>query len=197
MPKVIALLCSDLHIGTCPVARSAELDWFLAMRRGIDELKALQLEYGGVPIVVAGDVFDRWGTNPEIINWAIDHLPQMFSIPGQHDLPNHQLSAMDRSAYATLVRAGVLIDLKPNLPVQCGSVVMVGFPWGTEVVPYTGVKEKGCVYLAVVHHYLYVNANDAYVGISADSSLGAFRSKLKGFDAAVFGDNHKSWVRSQ
>lgn len=75
--KTIAILCSDLHFSSVPpVARSSEPSWFDAMKRQIDELKRVQ-EKHHCPIIVAGDVFDRWRETPELVNFLIDNLPQM------------------------------------------------------------------------------------------------------------------------
>lgn len=98
---VIAVLCSDIHLcHTCPPARSNEPNWYDAMARTLDELAGIASHYY-VPILCAGDVFDRWNSPPELINFAIKHLPPMHCIPGQHDLPNHSLEDIRRSAYST------------------------------------------------------------------------------------------------
>src|SRR4030042_1550393 len=95
--KVIALFCSDLHLSlTPPVFRSNEPDWLTAQQRPLDELRALQSKHQ-CPIFCAGDLFDKWYGGPkehacELVNWAIKHMPYMHCIPGQHDLPEHDLT---------------------------------------------------------------------------------------------------------
>ena len=42
MGKVLAILCSDIHLShNAPVARSAEPDWYIAMKRPLDEIADL------------------------------------------------------------------------------------------------------------------------------------------------------------
>ena len=111
---VIAVLCSDIHLSLkCPVARSAEPNWLEATKRSLDELRSVAEEHNA-HVVVAGDIFDRWNSPPEIINFAIENLPNCYAIPGQHDLPNHRYEEIERSAYYTLIKAGIIENLNPD-----------------------------------------------------------------------------------
>ncbi|GAG04154.1 unnamed protein product, partial [marine sediment metagenome] len=158
MSKVLALLCSDLHLSHVPpAARSAESDWYAAMKRPLDEIRELARLHGKadglkqVKILCAGDVFDssgadrrRWNSPPELINFAIDALPEgMYCIPGQHDLPNHNYGEIKRSAYWTLAKAGKLHNLPPGKSMLLrldGSATVTAFPWGYEIEPPKGRK---------------------------------------------------------
>ena len=50
------------------------------------------------PECLRANIYTKW---PELINWAIKHLPPMLAVPGQHDLPYHDYKELGRSAYAT------------------------------------------------------------------------------------------------
>jgi hypothetical protein len=129
-PKVAAILASDLHL--ChkpPPAREAEPDWYAAMARPLAEIKALAEKHPDAVVVYAGDIFDHWDTPAETINWVLDNLTPGYAVPGQHDLPNHSYKQIRRSAYATIVKAGLISTLPYNVPVRAGSVVLYGFPW--------------------------------------------------------------------
>ncbi len=191
--KVIALLCSDIHLSeNAPVARSAEKCWFEAMKRSLGELKYLSDKHN-VPVIVAGDIFDKAKSGPAIINFALEYFPDnMFGIPGQHDLINHRLADIEKTSYWTLVKAGKITNIGYDKPIIYKSIKMYGFPWGTEIKPLEGKKDPSVVHLAVIHHYLYTNKTNSYYGVSEENHLRKFRSRLKGFDAAVFGDNHIS-----
>jgi len=81
--KVIAIICSDLHLSLKPpVFRSDEPDWFAAMQRPLDEIRRLQKHYG-CDVLCCGDVFNDWNSSAELINWAVERLPKMrlFSSP--------------------------------------------------------------------------------------------------------------------
>lgn len=196
---IIAVLCSDIHLShTPPVARSAEPDWYRAQARVLDQLGALGDKYG--PIVCAGDIFDRWNSPPELINFAIACLPHMFAIPGQHDLPHHNLDELRRSALWTLVEADAI-----SLIEECGSwlgyedgkdPVLYGYgcPWGGSLK--SPQRSEGGIHLAVVHQYIWKQGH-GYPGAPVDSKVGGAIRQLSGFDAAVVGDNHSGFLAWQ
>lgn len=188
---VIAVLCSDIHLSEKPpTARSAEPDWFAAQLRALDELRSVAEEYD-VPVVCAGDVFDAWKSNPSVINFALDNLPTMYACPGQHDLPNHSMEEIERSAYWTLVIAGVIKDI--DVPSEMkGFVLLHGFPWGKKIEPVE--RSAGWINLAVIHRYVYTRGRLAYPGAPKEQRLAVMAEQLAGYDAAVFGDNHSGFV---
>jgi hypothetical protein len=208
--RPLAILCSDLHFSqTAPAARSAEPDWYAAQGRYIDQLTALQMrctppqDGWPLPIVVAGDIFDRWTpmhSPAELINFLIERLPdRMFAIPGQHDLPTHRYEERGRSPYATLAMANKIEDIVAGQPryipfapyngLDNPALVLHPFPWGHEITPYTGDKKSGEIHLAVVHSYIWTK-NCSYPGAPEEKQAETYRPKLVGYDAAVFGDNH-------
>ena len=188
MPKVIAIACADLHLShTAPVARSAEPDWYEAQLRPIGQLIELQKVHGGCPIICAGDVFDRWygsrekGT-AELINWAIYNLPQMYAVPGQHDLPYHNLDEVKKSAYYTLTLNEIVCDTSNWLLI--GENKGVWFvPWGQ------GIARAAGRHIVVAHQYVWTGIHH-YPGAPASGNIGALMDSLNGYNIAIFGDNH-------
>lgn len=187
MSKVLAVLCSDIHLcHECPSARAAEPNWYEAMARTLADLRAVA-ERANVPVVCAGDVFHSWDAPPELINFAIRQLPVMFAIPGQHDLPFHELNNIHKSPFQTLVESGVLKYLTPG----CGHLLspnlrVYPFPWS---VPLTNCLSKGPeIKLAVCHSYVWTSGT-GYVGASPESLVFNIRTN-KGYDVMLFGDNH-------
>ena len=190
--QVVALLVADLHLShRPPVARSNEPDWYEAMGRQLDELASLQKE-NNVPVVCSGDVFDRWNSPPELINFALENLPTLYAVPGQHDLPNHSYNLIKRSAYWTLVKTRRIIDLKPNQPVDVGQLRLWGFPFGVPVKPCKA-PHHATLDVAVIHSYIWVKSA-CYPDAPEDKRLKSYADKLKGYDTAVFGDNHKGFL---
>lgn len=194
--KVRALLVADIHLShRPPIARAAEPDWYAAMERQLFQLRYLSDHYRA-PVICAGDVFDDgWRAQrcpPELINFAIDHLPMMYAVPGQHDLPYHRLTDIKKSAYWTLVQAGKIVHLRAGkkVPLEPG-VYLHGFPWGTlaEPLPYRTPAE---VHIAVCHRYIWVEGL-GHVNAPKDQHLHSYRDALKGYDLALFGDNHHSF----
>ncbi len=195
--RVVAILCGDIHLSdNPPLARSGEPDWFEAMGRPLDELRELADSYAidnmkAVPILCAGDVFHKWKVSPHLINFAIDRLPTMFAVPGQHDLPYHQLDRLVESPYWTMVEFGKIINLLPNTLRSHGMLAMQGFPWGVEphknIIPTDGVP----IDIAVIHSYIW-SKGAKYPGAPEEQKSVAYLPKLKGYDAALFGDNHQT-----
>ena len=193
---VAAIVCSDVHLSLKPpIARAEEPDWFAAMARPWKEIKQLAKKYSA-PILVAGDVFDRWNAPPELINWAIETLPKFYAIPGQHDLPNHRANAEDRSAYGTLVRVGTILPLTTD-PIMEGNMMrgilleLTGFPYGTRVrSPDPENSTAKVLKIALVHEFLWIKGS-TYYGAPKQKRLHKKMNKFNGFDIVVVGDNHK------
>lgn len=199
MPSdVIAILCSDLHLShRAPKARKTEPDWYDAMRRVVKQLHDIQQEYH-CPILFAGDLFDHWNQPPELINWAIDLLPPMLTIPGQHDLPLHRLADKHKSAYYTMPKACVTTDIVDPywFPIMDDGSTALGiypFPWGVPLVDRPALKPRVDVHIALVHKYVWYDDNK-YQGAPDESHCHALLEKLKGYDIIVVGDNHKGFI---
>lgn len=194
MKKTIAILCSDLHLRhTVPPARAAEPDWYAAMGRVLDQLRAAQEKHGDCPIITAGDIFHKWNSPAELINWAIANMPpDVYAIPGQHDLPFHNLDDIRKSAYWTLVAAKAIANIDSPSFLGIRSRLMVHpFPWGAAVQLEDGYGgDPDVLHLAVVHAYIHKGGSSKHVGASDEDHIDAYAERLNGFDVAVFGDNH-------
>ncbi len=192
--KVIAILCSDLHLSLKPPRARKEKEWFCVMAFYLGMLRGIASKYDA-PIICAGDIFDKWNSPPELINFALEFLPTIFCVPGQHDLPLHNHGDIKKSAYWTLVEAGRIHDILSYEGHSIGAnsnLMLHGFSWEEPVKP---LKEKDPSYfhLAVVHEYISMRNHD-FPGCPKESRVRAFTKKLKGYDAAVFGDNHKGFL---
>ena len=201
---VKCIVLSDIHLTLRPpVARSAEPNWLTAQARPLHQVHDIAAGYAAsgyaaagvneTPIVVAGDIFDHWHTSPELINWAIRNMPRCYAIPGQHDMPLHNYADIHKSAFWTLVEAGVvtLIPPYPSYLELPNGVVLHGFPWGVPVVPLE-VKDPAKYHLAVIHAYIW-RPDACYPDAPVEQELGAWHGVLRGYNAAVFGDNHKGF----
>ena len=190
MSQVIALAVADIHLRhSCPPARAAEPDWYTAMLRPIEQLRSLVDKYK-CPVICAGDIFDRWDSPPELINFAIKYLPKMTAIPGQHDLPNHEYDSKHRSAYRTLELSNVLWGDSFNRCAFSG-VVIHKFPWGKPVKPMKGVQSNICV--ALIHSLIWKKGH-TYPDAPETSNIKAWMGRLDGYNVAVFGDNHDGFI---
>lgn len=194
VPKasVIAVLCSDIHLSARPpVYRSNEPDWYAAMARPLNEIKTIANHYD-VPVICAGDIFDKWLVPPELINFAIAHIDNWYAIPGQHDLPYHSYEQIEKSGYWTLVAAGAVQALAPGIGRSVGEMCMYGYPWGFPIKECPDGPNLACR-LAVCHKYIWKDGTE-FRGAARTGHIDAFADVLKTYDAAVFGDNHVGFV---
>jgi len=195
-PKVVAISVSDIHLSQlAPVARAGESDWFRAMRRPLEELCFLQKALD-VPVLLSGDLFHHWRSSPELINFAMNELPFMYAIPGQHDLPYHDFGQVKKSAYWTLEQAGTIQTVTPA-GTRVRGLHLFGYPWGVPVTPPT---ETGGMVIGLVHKYVWL-AGDAmtkFSNASEDDAIGYMTSDGRKdetlarypFQVTLFGDNH-------
>lgn len=193
--KVIAILLADLHLSLkAPLWRSAESDWLETQKRVLLEISDLQLEYN-CPIFCAGDILNQWNCSPELINYTINYLFDMYAIPGQHDLPLHQYEDIHRSAYLTLVKAGKIQNILPGCCVVKNDMVIQGFPFGYKITPCLR-EDKLKLHIAAVHDYVWI-PGCSYPEAPKEKQIKSTKlrnGKLMGYDVIIFGDNHKGFL---
>lgn len=190
-PAPIAVLCSDLHLSVNPPPfRAAEPNWMSRQASYLRELKDLSLGYR-IPVLCAGDIFDSWNVSPELAVFALAELPKgMICVPGQHDLPNHNINQMHRSGYGILKEAGVIIDASDKWHCNIDFDVF-GFPWGSELRPSPRKEDMNTkINVALVHRYAWAHDDTKYPDAPVDGHITALVKQLKNFDVVVFGDNH-------
>jgi len=190
--KVLAILCADIHLSLRPPrARRKEADWFDAMACSLGELTALANRYEA-PILCAGDIFDYWRAEPELINFALNHLPNMYAIPGQHDLPLHNIDLIKRSAFWTMVLAEKIEPIIHKTPILIeNDIVVHGFPFGSPILPFEEQSKK--YHIALAHDYFWTDVYH-FPGAPKEHEASQYRSKIKGYFAVAFGDNHKGFL---
>lgn len=193
---VCGIFCSDLHFSEKPpVARSAEANWMNVQQGYVQQLRALQLAHNA-PIFIAGDVFEKWNSSAHLIGNVINWFFGMdvYSIPGNHDIPNHNYLDLARSAYWVLVEAGLFKHLTPKLSATIGSMIVTGFPYGFEPCSIdSAATPPTCLSVALVHGYIWTS-NTGHKDAAESHKVSQWRNKLGGYDAAFFGDNHKDFI---
>jgi len=187
-PNPIAIAISDLHLSLLPPACRADKDWMGVQAHYLQQVRDWA---GELPILCAGDIFDKWNAPPELINFALEHLPDgMYSIPGQHDLPNHRMDLMHRSGYGVLKRVGKITDLAGLIePVRLNDLLIQGYGWDQEIRP-PSIRRSGLCNIALIHRYVWT-ADKKYPGAPASANVIALANVLKGYNIAICGDNHQ------
>jgi hypothetical protein len=193
-PYVVGLSVSDLHLTLGPPpARRGEPDWLKAQKRHLDQLAVLKKKYN-CPVLYPGDIFHKYNPEPELINFAIKHLPEGYAVPGQHDLPLHNYADIKRTAYWTLVEANKIVNVEPEVPCPAGSNLLLhGFPWGVGVKPCRACHVIQGYNVALIHAYVW-SKKCSYPKAPPEKHFSRWMDKLKGYKVALFGDNHKGFM---
>lgn len=206
--QVIALLVSDLHLSHQKPSIRAEPDWYSVQKAYLKQLEDLRPAWD-VPIICGGDVFDKAVANSELINFCIDNMPEMYAVPGQHDLKYHSWEEWEKTAFCTMAKVGKLKMLSEHHPTQLAwqnfpnpmQLMVYGYGWGKEVHPpipclAAHPRDDGfpTINLAVCHRYVWIPGK-SYPDAPKQGRLGKVQKEFKGYDAVLFGDNHCGWIQ--
>ena len=146
-------------------------------------------------MLIAGDLFHNWNAPPELVNFVlrITRGWEIYAVPGNHDLPNSRYSDLKRSAFWTLVKADAIRDVHHSQPVRIPGyrgIRVHGFIECAEDLCPPVDKRGEDLEVALVHGYVWRDGREAYPGAPPDAYYLTRMERLKGFDLAVFGDNH-------
>lgn len=192
-PKPVAILCADLHLSLTPPACRAETPekWLDVQAHYLKQLRDLRESLGHVEVFCSGDIFDRWNPSPELINFALEHLPgAMLAVPGQHDLMHHRYDLINKSGYGVLKRANKIYDMTASpWSLGDGGTFVYGFGWNQPIA----LPRVGMLKVALIHRFVWVEGK-GYPGAPKENNLPEMKGQLKGYDVAAFGDNHKGFL---
>lgn len=178
--KVIGILCADIHLrDDIPVARTD--DYWKAQEKKFNFILQLSGEHA-CPIFVAGDFFDKAKSSQYLEQWVICQIKKMsyndiYVIPGQHDLPNHNLTLYEKSSLRVLEAAGLIKFLHQEY----------------DESDYTGLIElPGGRIIRMVHTMVYEMRpiHDSIEGTKASRML----KRYKQCDVVLTGDNHLTFT---
>jgi DNA repair exonuclease SbcCD nuclease subunit len=174
-----AILCSDLHLREdtpiCFISDYQKEQW-----QCLDFISNLQRKYDCI-VLHGGDLFHHWKPSPWLITMATRHLPKKFySIAGQHDLPNHVFSLVEKSGINTLAESNKIFLLD-------------GVHYGQEID-----EKKSDQYFAIKDKRILVWHKLAYQTIPFPGATGGnakeLLKKYPQYDLLLLGDNHQTFV---
>lgn len=190
-----AILCADIHIRPdIPVGR---IDVYQeAMFRKLSFILNLSKEHN-CPILMAGDLGNKpssQGWPPWLLERVINLFKghNIFSIPGQHDLLDHQLSQWSDSGIGVLHSAGAITLLGPdNLQqfVEFDDFVVYAFPWGKDLQKIDQSDKKQIA----ITHQMVIQDKELWPGQIAPTGHKLLKD-FTGYSLILSGDNHLPFV---
>lgn len=191
---------SDIHLmDSNPICR---LDHFqMSMREKVQYLLdyAKEQEHD---IFIAGDICDKWKLSPALEGWFIKVVKasgvNIYTICGQHDLPEHNMRRLEEGSYHVFMMAGIIQHLDSPVSFQYddnpfNTIDMYPYNWNDDLYcPENMDAEKN---IAIVHHFVYKGA-EPWPGCTEPNNLQMIR-KLKNFDLIVCGDNHEPFIHTK
>jgi DNA repair exonuclease SbcCD nuclease subunit len=198
MNKPSALLAADYHLrDSQPLCRGD--DFISAMIDTSDFIDNICEKYD-IPLLIAGDVFHHWKPSPALLRLAIEHMPRFVAIPGQHDLPEHNLRLHPKSGLAVLEAAGIATVLKDPRgqvflpekiwPEQTDWLV-TGYPYGSE--PQSLRRRYPNRRKICMIHQLVSGNKLPFPGAETTGGR-ALLKNLPGYDLILSGDNHQQFT---
>lgn len=193
--KADLIFTADIHIREdVPICRTD--DFMRAQRRKLKFIDALQQEHD-CPVLDAGDLFNHWKPSPFLLCWAIDNLPQRFiTIPGNHDLPGHNLDLLERCGLGVLEAAGAIKLLtNPNEPLVFETkngkkLAIYGVPYGSEM-PVERVRAHRQI---IVAHIMTYVGEVPFPGCKDPEAHDLLSSLEDDVDLLLTGHNHMPFV---
>lgn len=188
----VVLFTADLHLREDrPVCRRD--DYWSAQWEKIAFLRKYQEEHG-CPIYDAGDLFDRWKPSPYLLHMAIENLPRLKTVAGNHDLPNGNVQLLNKSGIGVLASAGTVEVGTRTYREEGYTVHMVNF--GEESLISELELSKSPVKNVLVLHTTCWQGELPYPGADREGGGEAKRllKKYSDFDLIVTGHNHQSFV---
>lgn len=157
---------------------------------------------GGIPLIIAGDIFDVPRPPIEIVNYAMHVFSQfggkIFAIPGQHDLPSHDIDCMKSAAYGTLKFVPNFHNLGSgpfylNDFVHGKELRIYGAGWGLHLQDEIE-QVAGVINIGACHRYLWKDDSTKHeMAEDKDNVKKWADKKYARYDVVIIGDNHSQW----
>jgi DNA repair exonuclease SbcCD nuclease subunit len=195
--NVSAILTSDLHLREdTPVCRTD--DFQKTLQRKLDWLSELQQKYAGVPILDAGDLLHHWKPSPALLSWVMLNLPRPFiTVPGNHDMPQHNLDLLPTSGLYTLSVSESIQMLTGEFPLWDDALPfdIYAIPWGAEVLHPACPKPRKYRKKVLLYHGLTYVGLEPYPGAEKEGlTASCLLERFPQFDLIVSGHYHRGFA---
>jgi hypothetical protein len=180
--QVSFLACADLHLrDDTPVCRTD--DYQKAQTRKLDFLFDTARTLN-VPVLIAGDIFDNWKPSHKLVAQVIELSKgvMVIVVPGQHDLPSHSLTLLDKSGLGVLKAHGWHVLTKGCVAVFNG-ITVAGYAFGE--TPPAGVQTT-----VLLWHAMNWTHTVPYPGCDAPN-VSVLAKRYPKVKLILTGDNHQ------
>lgn len=192
--KFDLILGADFHLrDDIPQCRERD-EYLAAQERKLKFIHDFVLD-NNATLLIAGDVFNNWKPSPWLISLAIRYLPQgTIVVPGQHDMPAHNIQELSKTGLQTLQEAGAVFILTGGLRRVLGDPTasygaVYGYAFGEEAQnpPKT---DKGTKIL--LWHRLTCLKQQPWPGANAETTH-AIQKNHPDYNLILVGDNHQQF----
>lgn len=201
-----AILTGDIHLTeSTPVSRID--DYLEAQKKKLLFLRKTQQKYD-CPVLDSGDIFNYWKPSPWLMNRAYELLPEnIITIPGNHDLPEHNIELYYKSGLHLLEEVEKLKTLSPGettcTTLNNWGLDLFGFPYGMffgagaeeadTVEPYNKmVKDYRTV--LILHEMVWPGETPPWPGAEGISATELLERYHENFDLILTGHNHTAFT---
>jgi DNA repair exonuclease SbcCD nuclease subunit len=181
MKTPIAILTADIHARNT-VPRCRVDDFVAAQRRKLEYIRSTALE-GGRCWLDAGDLFHSWKSSQETEIMLLEILRgfTFCSIPGNHEIPYHNIERLNSSSFGVLKAAGTIHSIAP------ADVLPVEPPF------YSGIRVRTAgLWIYILHGMVWPDKPPmaAMEGIAAAEVLALYPDA----NVILTGHNHETFV---
>ena len=182
--KIDMIIGADFHFrDSTPICRQD--DFIEAQINKMKWLNDLQQKHD-CPVLCAGDYFHQWKSSPLIISLCIEHMPFVYTVPGNHDLPQHNVELLNKTGLTTLEKAGKAGILNDGWCNEFSlSLQVYGIPYGAKIPKLEAA-------ILICHEMIYQQP-EHWQKKNGSQAL-AFLKKHKGYQLIVTGHNHKPFT---
>jgi len=186
--QVDAIICSDLHL-TEQTPECRLDDYIETQRNKLIFISDLQKQYK-CPVLCAGDIFDHWKPSPWLISFALQYLPdELIAIPGQHDLPQHNLDLIEKSGFYALIQGRkIKTDFWNSRHLKLNTHDIYTVPFGIQI-PKAKYQNNN---ILMLHQLTW--QKEPWPGADPKGNARALLKNNPDFDLIITGDNHQAFT---
>lgn len=182
------IVASDLHMTELKPAYRIEENWIEVCLGKFQQIINCAKERN-LQIIIAGDFLDKSQHKAELINRLLKMMAgkNITILPGNHDIPNHNLELIEKSSLWTL-NSGATRILKDKCTIEIETKQVADFyPYGVELTRPENSKAK----IAIIHKFAY--QQKPWADCNPGGNYKRIIRSMPGYKLIIAGDNHEDF----